>query len=116
MPYVSITTAKKLDDATKNELYAKLGALMPTIPGKDLDNTLLSINDGVAMFKSGKAIGGGVFVSVQCYKKSPEESKKELSRKFYDVLKDALNLEAGGSCVYMNFTEFENWAANGNYF
>ena len=114
MPYVSVTTAKKLDCETKTELYNKLGALMPTIPGKDLDNTLLSINDGISMFKSGKP-NDGVFVSVQCYKKSPEDSKKELSAKFYAVLKDVLKLESDG-CVYMNFPEFENWAANGNYF
>ena len=114
MPYVSITTAKKLSCETKKELYDKIGALMPVIPGKDLDNTLLAIIDGVSMFKSGKP-NDAVFVSVQCYKKSPEESKKEFSAKIYEVLKDVLKLESDG-CVYMNFTEFENWAANGNYF
>jgi len=113
MPYVNITTAKKLDCETKSELYEKIGALMPVLPGKNLDNTLLSISDGVAMFKGGKP-GNGVFVSVQCYKKSPEENKKEFSGKFYGVLKDVLKLD-GDDCVYMNFTEFENWAANGNY-
>jgi phenylpyruvate tautomerase PptA (4-oxalocrotonate tautomerase family) len=114
MPYVSITTAKKLDCETKTKLYNKIGELMPTIPGKDLDNTLLSITDGAAMYKSGKP-NNGVFVSVQCYKKSPEDSKKELAKKFYEVLKDVLELD-GESCVYMNFPEFENWAANGDYF
>jgi len=60
-------------------------------------------------------INDGVFVSVQLYKKSPEENKKEFSKKIYSVLKEVLELESGG-CVYMNFTEFENWAADGNYF
>jgi len=114
MPYVSITTAKKLDDAKKTELYLKIGELMPVLPGKDIDNTLLSINDGVDMFMHGKA-NDGVFVSVQVYKKSPEDSKKEFSQKIHAALKDILKLDSGG-CVYMNFTEFENWAANGNYF
>ena len=114
MPYVSITTAKKLDCATKSELYSKIGELMPVLPGKNLDNTLLSINDGVDMFMSGKP-NDGVFVSVQVYKKSPEDSKKEFSKKIHEALKDVLKLDADG-CVYMNFTEFENWAANGNYF
>ena len=114
MPYVNITTAKKLDAQTKTELYSKIGELMPVLPGKNLDNTLLAISDGIEMFKSGKP-NDGVFVSVQCYKKSPEDSKKEFSQKFYDVLNDVLKLD-GESCVYMNFIEFENWAANGNYF
>jgi phenylpyruvate tautomerase PptA (4-oxalocrotonate tautomerase family) len=114
MPYVSVTTAKKLDAKTKTKLYSKLGGLIPVLPGKNLDNTLLAINDGVDMFKGGKP-NDGVFVSVQCYKQSPEESKKELSEKFYAALKDVLELEEG-ACVYMNFSEFETWAANGNYF
>ena len=114
MPYVNITTAKKLGDNAKSELYSKIGELMPTLPGKNLDNTLVTINDGASMFKSGKP-NNGVFVSVHCYQKSPEDSKKELSGKFYEVFKDILELD-GESCVYMNFTEFENWAANGNYF
>ena len=114
MPYVNITTAKKLDSGTKTELYTKIGGLMPILPGKNLDNTLLSINDGAAMFKSGKP-NDGVFVSVQCYKQSPEENKKEFAQKFYGVLKDVLQLDGEG-CVYMNFLEFENWAANGDYF
>ena len=113
MPFVNITTAKKLDDSVKSELNLKIGELMPVIPGKNIDNTLLCINDGVSMFKSGKP-NDGVFVSVQCYKKSPEDSKKEFSEKIYSALKDILKIDGG--CVYMNFTEFENWAANGNYF
>ena len=114
MPFVSITTAKKIDAAKKSELSAKIGELMPVIPGKDIDNTLLCINDGVSMFKSGKP-NDGVFVSVQCYKQSPEDSKKEFSKKIYELLKDILALDSE-HCVYMNFTEFETWAANGNYF
>ena len=114
MPYVNITTAKKLDCETKTALYAKIGEIMPVLPGKNLDNTLLSINDGIDMFKCGKP-NGGAFVSVQCYKKSPEENKKEFSGKVYEILKDVLDLD-GEDCVYMNFLEFENWASNGNYF
>jgi hypothetical protein len=52
---------------------------------------------------------------VQCYKKSPEDAKKEFSKKIYDILKEILELDPE-HCVYMNITEFENWASNGNYF
>jgi len=113
MPYVSITTAKKLDDGKKFELYSKVGELIPIIPGKTLDNALISINDGVSMFMGGKP-NDGVFVSFQGYKKSPEDDKKEFSEKIYAVLKDILEIDPG--CIYMNFTEFEHWASNGNYF
>ena len=114
MPYVCVTAAKKLNAEEKESLYKKLGELMPLIPGKTLDNTLLAISDGVPMYKSG-APCDGAHVSVQCYKASPPEAKKEFAAKFYGVLKEELGL-GEGSCVYMNFPEFEDWAANGNYF
>ena len=113
MPYVHITTAKKLDKGAKAGLYAKIGELMPVLPGKNLDNTLLQIDDGADMFMRGKE-NGGVFVSVQCYKKSPEDAKKEFSKKIHEALKEYLGL-CSEDCVYMNFIEFDNWAANGNY-
>ena len=113
MPFVRVTTAKKLDDNAKSELYSKIGAIMPVLPGKNIDNTLLCVNDGVSMYMNGK-LNDGVFISVQVYKKSPEDSKKEFSEKIYAILKEILGTDIG--CVYMNFTEYENWAANGNYF
>ena len=113
MPFVNITTAKKLSDGKKAELYSRVGELMPVIPGKNLDNTLVCINDGASMFMKGKP-NNAAFVSVQCFKKSPEESKKEFSKKIYAVLKDILEFDSE-SCLYMNFTEFETWATNGNY-
>ena len=114
MPFVNITTAKKINEEKKAELYAKVGEIMPILPGKNLDNTFVCIADGADMFMRGKP-NGGAFVSVQCYKKSPEDKKKEFSEKIYAVLKEALSLEPE-DCVYMNFTEFDNWASNGNYF
>ena len=113
MPYVNVTTAKKLDGDTKARLYSKIVELMPILPGKNSDNTLVCIKNG-DMFMRGKP-NGGVFVGVQCYKKSPEDSKKEFSKKIFDALTEVLDL-GPDDCVYMNFTEYDNWAANGNYF
>lgn len=113
MPYVNITTAKKIDDSTKDRLNQEICGIMPVLPGKNKDNTLLCIIDDAAMFKSGVP-NDGVFVEVRLFKKSPEENKKEFAQKIYGILKDVLKL-ADNSCVYMNYLEFENWASNGNY-
>ena len=115
MPYVHITTSKKIEDAAKETLNQEIGKIISTLPGKDKDNTLLAITDcGTSMFKSG-APNHGVFVEVRLYKQSPEENKKELAEKMYDLLKKTLELPEDG-CVYMNYLEFDNWASNGNYF
>ena len=113
MPYVQITTSKKIDGSAKNTLNQKICEIMPVLPGKDKDNTLICINDGASMFMHGKP-NEGVFIAVRLFKKSPEENKKEFAQKIHAILKDVLKLPDDG-CVYMNFTELENWAANGNY-
>ena len=114
MPYVHITTAKKLDDSVKSKLHEEVIKIMPVIPGKDKDNTLLCIDDGASMYRSGEP-NDGIFTEVRLYKKSPEDAKKEFSQKIHAIFKDVLKI-ADNSCVYLNFMEFENWSANGNYF
>ena len=114
MPFVCITTAKKLDASTKEKLHSEVIKIMPVLPGKDKDNTLLCIDDGVSMFMRGKP-NNGIFTDVRLLKKSPEDAKKEFSKKIHAVLKDVLKL-ADGDCFYMNFTEFDNWSSNGDYF
>ena len=114
MPFVRITTAKKLDDSVKNKLHDEIIKIMPVLPGKDKDNTLLCIDDGASMYKSGEP-NDGIFAEVRLYKKSPEDAKKEFSQKIYAIFKDVLNI-TDSSCLYMNFMEFDNWSSNGNYF
>ena len=114
MPFVHITTAKKINGPVKDELNQKIMEIMSVLPGKDKDNTLLCISDNASMFMHGEQ-NDGVFVEVRLFKKSPEENKKEFAQKIYAILKDVLELP-DNSCVYMNFMEFENWSKNGGYF
>ena len=113
MPYVSITTAKKIDNPTREKLNQEICGIMTILPGKNKDNTLLCIIDGKPMYKSGVP-NDGVFAEVRLYKQSPEENKKEFAQKMHAILKDTLSLPDDG-CVYMNFIENETWAANGKY-
>lgn len=113
MPFVHITTAKKLDDSTKNKLHEEIIKIMPVLPGKDKDNTLLCIDDGAGMYRGGEP-NDGIFAEVRLYKKSPEDAKKEFSQKIHAIFKDVLKIP-DNSCVYLNFMEFENWSSNGNY-
>jgi len=114
MPFVRITTAKKLDASTKDKLHGEVIKIMPTLPGKDKDNTLLCIEDGVNMFMHGKP-NDGIFTDVRLFKKSPEDAKKEFSKKINAIFKDVLKM-TDDDCFYMNFVEFDNWSSNGNYF
>ena len=113
MPQVNINVSKKLDDSTKNKLQLEIGNNMSILPGKNIENTMICINDGVSMFKNGEAVEG-IFADIRLYKSSPEESKKELAEKLFSIFENVLGIKS--NAVYMNFTEMPNWASGGSYF
>lgn len=113
MPYINITTAKKLDDSTKNTLQLEIGNNMTIIPGKNIGNTVFAINDGISMYKNGQPLDG-IFVDIRLYKSSPEDSKKQFAEKLFSIFQDILNVKP--ECTQINFTEMPAWASGGNYF
>ena len=107
MPFVNITTAKKIDCPAKEKLNEEICKIMTILPGKNKDNTLICLNDEKPMFKSGSP-NNGVFVEVRLFGQSPEDSKKEFAQKMRGILKDVLALEEN-DCLYMNYIENETW-------
>jgi len=107
MPYVSITTAKKIDCPAKEKLNQEICAIMTTLPGKNKDNTLICLIDEKPMFKSG-APNNGVFCEVRLFGQSPEDAKKEFAQKMKAIITDVLKLEEN-DCLYMNYIENETW-------
>jgi phenylpyruvate tautomerase PptA (4-oxalocrotonate tautomerase family) len=112
MPFINITTSRTIDTDTKNFIQLEVGKLMPILPGKTIDNTLLCINDCCSMFMGGKP-NDGFFVDIRLFKSSPEESKKEFAAKLYNLLKTTLGIK-DEDCTYMNFVELSTWSSNGN--
>ena len=107
MPFVNITTAKKIDAPAKEKLNQEICGIMAILPGKNKDNTLICLNDEKPMFKSG-APNSGVFVEVRLFGKSPDDAKKEFAQKMRGIITDVLKLEEN-DCLYMNFIENETW-------
>ena len=112
MPQVNIITSRKLDDKTKDTLQREIGAAMPLLPGKTIDNTFIAICDSCSIFNAG-APADAAFVDVRLFKASPEDSKKEFAKKIFEIFKSVANIEPGQ--IYMNFIELEHWASGGDY-
>ena len=113
MPQLNINIGKKLDESTKNKLQLEIGNNMEILPGKNIGNTMICINDGLSMFKNGVPIDG-IFTDVRLYKSSPEENKKQFAEKLFSIFENILGVKS--DAVYMNFTEMPSWASGGNYF
>ena len=112
MPQLNLTVSQSLTVEKKHDLQLTIGNSMGLLPGKTLDNTIICIQDGCAMFKGGKPLDGA-FADIRLFKASPEESKKAFSEKLFAILKDSLGIDPGG--VYINFIELDHWASRGTY-
>jgi len=113
MPQVNITVSKKLDDSTKNTLQFEIGTSIAILPGKNIGNAMICIQDGVSTYKNGEPVDG-LFAEIRLYKNSPEESKKEYSEKLFQIFESVLGIKP--ELVYINFVELATWAAGGSYF
>jgi len=113
MPYVDIRSSKPIDKPTRNALQLEIGKIMPTIPGKDVSNTLISICDCCTMYKDTRP-AEAVFIDVRMYKQSPEDAKRAFVKKITALVVDILQVPANG--VNLNFTEQPAWAVGGDYF
>ena len=110
MPYVSIKTVKKLDDAQKDKIKAELGRLMPIIPTKTEAGLMVDFSGDHTFYKAGNRVDGA-FVELRLYRKSELEPKKKYTAELLKFLCEELGLKK--ECVYMNIMEFENCGSNG---
>ena len=111
MPYVHVSTTKKLDKAQKEALWLKITEIMPILPGKTYANTMIHIDDG-CFIRKGDA-DECCFIDVRVYKSSPEEAKAAFCKAMFEVLEGFLGIPSENH--YMNITEQDRWASHGDY-
>ena len=113
MPFVNIMSAHKIGAADRNTLQLEIANNISLLPGKNIDNTVVAITDSYDMFRSGKPLDG-IFVDIRLYKASPEDAKKAMAEKLFEIFDKVLGVP--NDRVQLNFTEMPAWASKGNYF
>ncbi len=111
MPYVRISTTKKLGESEKVSLYEKVGAIMPILPGKTYENTMIHIDDGCFIRKGGQP--DCLIMDVHLLNASPEEAKKEFCETAMRLFEKELGIPQKTQTV--NITELPHWASHGVY-
>ena len=111
MPYMHISLGPKLDDDTKTTLIREAGKLIELIPGKTESVLMVRLDDGANMNFRGVS-EACAYVSVNLYMTSSYQAKQAFAKAFTDSLCQIAGLESKN--VFLTYTEFANWAANGN--
>jgi len=112
MPYIHATIAKKVNEDLKHKLQMALGTQITAIPEKNISNTVITINDGITMYKNGEPLDGA-FLDIRLFKSSPEDAKKAYAGKVFAIMEEVLGIPP--AYVQINYTEMPIWASGGNF-
>lgn len=110
MPYIHASIAPALGKQKIEAVKTMLGQTISILPGKSEAVLMLRIDDDVPMYFRGEA-GQCAILAVHLYKASPLEAKKQYAREVMQQLCLITGLPADR--VFLNFTEHDDWAANG---
>ena len=111
MPYIQVEISKSISPELKDTIKSYAGSLIPIIPGKSEKVLMISIRDDSKMYFQGTDVNCA-FVNINLYLDAPLESKRIFAQEFIEKLSYSLDIEPKN--IFMVFTEYSNWVANGN--
>ncbi|MDR0885472.1 MAG: hypothetical protein LBN22_03770 [Clostridiales Family XIII bacterium] len=112
MPYVQLNTSVKLSDTEKHQLCDELGELMPLLPTKSRENTMMNIVDGCYIeFGTVNQTGPALNLEVRLFGVSPEEDKNAFVGAVSALFETRLGVPINR--MYINLTEYNTWGSKG---
>lgn len=106
MPYIHLNASRPLNEAETAALRDAVAELMPILPGKTRENTMIHITGGCAISKGDPDVPA-LFVEVRTFKASPEEARKEFAARLTAMLSEKLGVP--GENIYMNIIALDEW-------
>ena len=112
MPYLQLNTTVRLDDAEKHSLCEEIGEIMPLIPGKTRDNTMMNIVDGCFIEKGANG-NPCLNLEVRVLGAVGDEQKNDFIVKISEFFEKKLNIRQ--DFMYINIVEFFDWGSGGKF-
>ena len=106
MPYLHLSASPALSQADIAALRDEIATLMPILPGKTRENTMIHITGGCAISKGDPTVPAA-FIEIHTYKASPDEAKKEFAAKVTALVSEKLGVP--GENIYMNIIALDEW-------
>ena len=106
MPYVHLNTSRALTDSEIASIRDAIAELMPILPGKSRENTMIHITGGCAISKGDPSIPS-IFIEARTFKASPEEARNEFASQIKKKLSE--KLEVPEDHIYMNIIALDEW-------
>lgn len=112
MPYIHISTSVRLDEARTTALRQAVSELIPLIPGKTADVTMIHIDAEQQMHLKDEGVPCA-FVDLRLKGPAPFEAKQRFAEAFGRRLSEITGVDARHT--YLNVIELAEWGAGGGY-
>ena len=113
MPYVHLKVSRPLSAEQIEAARLAIADIMPALPGKTRDNTMIHITGSCAL-SMGDEAKPCMFLEVRLYKPSPEENKKDFVKKAAQAL--CALFEIDPERMYINMIELPEWGVGERFF
>jgi len=113
MPYIRLSTTKKIEPDTEQKLIDALGVALSAIPGKDPQWTMVEVSDGLRIYFGGEKQSDMVFADVSYVGKFSYNKKKEFTVAALESIHEVLGTPIDKICL--KISEFTNWGAVGGF-
>ncbi|HBU12449.1 MAG TPA: hypothetical protein DEB31_06900 [Clostridiales bacterium] len=110
MPYVNISTTKKMNEDEKQTLLGQVGRAITLIPGKAAEGTLIKLDAGATLVKKG-AEGDLCMTQAYLYGESPHEAKDSFVREMFRYYTEEMGIPQKN--IYISVEGCRNWGFDG---
>lgn len=112
MPYIHTCTSTRLSDAQISALRESVRTLIPILPKKTYEVTMIHIDDDQILSLNETDVPAA-FVDLRVLGPSPLDAKKAFAEAYVKALTEITGIDA--KHIYMNITEADQWGANGSF-
>jgi len=113
MPYVHLNVSRPLSAEQIEAARLAIADIMPVLPGKNRNNTMIHITGSCAL-SIGDEAKPCMFLEVRLYKASPEENKKDFVKKAAAVISSLTGVAE--EKIYINMIELNEWGVGSRFF
>lgn len=110
MPFIRVTTNRKLTLHQEVEIKEELGKLITILPNKKEENLMIHMEDNQIMYFRGED-EKCMMVTIALYKESPLEAKQQFTREMTAMLEAVTSIPVKDQ--YVSFMEYPNWGKQG---
>lgn len=110
MPFVHLSTTKKIAPKEKAELANEIAKLVSIMPGKPYDRTMVRVDAECEIYRAGEP-AECAYLQTHFRKPVAMELQKEYIEKMYALFYDKLGLET--SQIYMSMIVLDTWGSRG---